>query len=112
MWVEEPSGPVAFVDLDQDSKLPANAWADTILASRGLKAELAIRKMGGRVAVFYDTNADGRFDRVHLQAPKGKIEAFEIAPDDTMKKLEGVVALIGGAQVIAFLSRPRCRPST
>ena len=76
LFVKEAPVPVAFVDLDQDSRLPASAWPDNVLRMKTLKAELAVRKVGDRVAAFYDTNADGRFDRVHLQAPKAKPEAW------------------------------------
>jgi len=97
--VKESPVPVAFIDLNQDSRLPGSTWPDTVLRSRSLKAELAVRKLGDRLAAFYDTDGDGRFDRVHLQLPKAKAEAYEIAADGTMKKLEGQVPLLDSAQL-------------
>lgn len=99
LFVKEVPVPVVFVDTDQDSRLLPNAWPDTVLRARQLKAEVAVRKIGDKVAAFYDLNGDGRFERVHLQAPKGKPEAFEINPDGTMKKLTASVPLIDPGQL-------------
>lgn len=99
LMVKEVPVPVAFLDLDQDSKLPSTAWPDSVLRMKTLKAELAVRKIGDRLAAFYDTNNDGRFDRVHLAVPKAKAEAFEIGADGSMKKLEASVALIDPGQL-------------
>ncbi len=97
--VKESPLPVAFVDLDQDSKLNSSAWPDGVLRSRSLKAELAVRKLGERLAAFYDTDGDGRFERVHLQLPKAKADAFEIAADGTMRKIDGAFPLLDSAQL-------------
>ncbi|MBS1152650.1 MAG: peptidase and chymotrypsin/Hap, partial [Myxococcaceae bacterium] len=99
LFVKEVPVPVAFLDLDQDSRLPPSAWPETVLRMKQLRAELAVRKIGDRIAAFYDTNADGRFDRVHLQAPKAKPEAWEIGLDGSIKKLEVTVPLLDPAQL-------------
>lgn len=107
LFIKEQPVPVAFVDTDQDSKLSATAWPDSVLRGRQLKAEVAVRKIGDKLAAFYDTNADGRFDRVHIQAPKSKAEPWEIGPDGSMKKLEGVAPLIDPSQLKSDAAKAR-----
>ncbi len=107
LWIKQLPVPAAFVDADEDSRLPSSAWPDSVLTARQLKAEFALRKVGDRIAAYYDADGDRRFERVHLLAPGGKPEAFEIGPDGSMRRIEASVPLIDPAQLKSEAARAR-----
>jgi S1-C subfamily serine protease len=112
LFVKSLPVPAAFIDLDQDSRLPATSWPDSVFIRRSLKAEVAVRKLGDKLAAFYDTNGDGRFDRVHLQGPGGKPEAYELSAEGAMKKLDVSAPLIDPGQVKGEAAKARLAKAT
>jgi S1-C subfamily serine protease len=61
-----------LVDLDRDTKLPANADPEKVVNDGKFDAEVAIIHRGGSDWIFYDTDGDNKFDLVLFVPSSGQ----------------------------------------
>lgn len=69
-----------LIDLDRDTKLPPNADPEKVVNDGKWDAEVAIVHRGGADWIYYDTDADNKFDLVLYVAKSGEdpVQAYKL----------------------------------